>query len=158
MLVMAICVRCFFMPHSMGSRGFPLNHPEVGLSHPPGGCGGTIVATMFDFVFRPLRSALGIAEHEAAAPLEGAERELIDAARAIEHASESIDHHVQVIEGLATAVGPLTDSVDRLTTTMAELVALLAPLAMAQQEMAKVEHEVDRAEGFLGLRRHRKPE
>ncbi len=115
------------------------------------------LVAMLDFVFRPLRSVLGIAEHEVAAPLEDAEREIVDAASAIERASESIEHHVEVIEGLATSIAPLTDSVNRMNTTLAELVVLLAPLQKAAHEADRVEHEADRVEHFFGLRRHRKP-
>jgi hypothetical protein len=103
---------------------------------------------MLDFLLRPLRSALGVAEHEVFTPLEGTEREILGAVDAIEQATESIERHVKVIEGLATSVGPLTESVNHLTATMADLVALLAPVG-------KAEHEVARVERFFGLRRHR---
>jgi len=109
-----------------------------------------MVAAMLDFVFRPLRSVLGIAEHEVSAPLEDAEREMVDAARAIERATASIEHHVEVLEGLVTEITPLTESVNRLTMTVADMVALLAPLQKAEQDVDRVEH-------FFGLRRHRRP-
>jgi hypothetical protein len=105
---------------------------------------------MLEILFRPLRSALGVAEHEATAPLAEPERELVDAVQAIHRAADSIDHHVQVIEGLATSVGPLTDSVDRLTATMADLTAILAPLG-------KAEHEVGQIERRFGFRRRQGP-
>lgn len=104
---------------------------------------------MLGFLVRPLRSALGLAEHEVVSPLEGSERELLAAVDAIHRATVTIERHVEVVEGLATAVGPLTDSVNRLTTTMADLVMLLAPMAAA-------EHDLERAERLFGLRRRRK--
>ncbi len=103
-----------------------------------------------DFLVRPLRSALGAAEHDLTVPLETAEREIIEAAGAIQRATESIERHVAVVEGLATSVGPLTNSVNQLTATMANLVTLLTPLAAA-------EREVQRVEGLFGLRRRRRP-
>jgi hypothetical protein len=104
---------------------------------------------MFEFLARPLRSVLGIAERQVAAPLEETERKIVEAAGAIQRATESIERHVEVVEGLATSVGPLTESVNRLTETMANLVTILGPLAAA-------EHEVQRAERLFGLRRRRK--
>jgi phage-related minor tail protein len=94
---------------------------------------------MLEFLSRPLRSALGIAEHEMSAPLQAAEQEIIEAASAIRRATESIEHHVEVVEGLATSVGPLTESVNQLTATMGDLVTLLAPLARAEHEFQQVE-------------------
>jgi len=105
---------------------------------------------MLDFLFGPLRSALGSAEREMAAPLLGPEHDIALGVGAIHRATESIERHVEVIEGLATSVGPLAESVNQLTATMADLVALLAPLA-------KTEHEVERVEHFLGFQRHPKP-
>ncbi len=105
---------------------------------------------MLEFLFRPLRSVLGVAERELETPIVEAEREIIAAVEAIQRATESIEHHVEVIEGLATAVGPLTDSVNQLTKTLADVVTLLAP-------MAEAEHEVDRVKRFFGFSRHAKP-
>ena len=118
---------------------------------------GSIITEMLDFLVRPLRSALGVAEHEAATPFAGTEREIVDAADAVHRAAEAIEHHVQVVEALATSVGPLTDSVNRLTETMTDLVTLLAPMAKAEQEAATVEREVKAVEHVFGLRRHGKP-
>jgi phage-related minor tail protein len=109
-----------------------------------------MIAAMLDFVLRPLRSALGVAEHEAASPFEATEREIIEAAEAMRRAAASIEHHVEVVEGLATAVGPLTESVNHLTATMAELVTLLAPMATAEREVAAVRRR-------LGFHRQAKP-
>lgn len=103
--------------------------------------------SLLNLFFRPVRSALGLAEHEVTAPLEETEREIVDAAGAIHRASESIERHVEVIEGLATSVGPLTESVNQLTATMVDLVTLLAP-------MGKAERGVERAEHFFGFHRH----
>jgi hypothetical protein len=94
---------------------------------------------MLDFLSRPLRSALGMAEQEMTAPLQSAEREVVEAAGAIHRATESIERHVEVVEGLATSVGPLTESVNQLTATMAELVKILGPLALAEREVQQVE-------------------
>jgi hypothetical protein len=105
---------------------------------------------MLEFLVRPLRSVLGVAEHEVETPLADTEREIVDAVNAIRLATESIEHHVAVIEGLATAIGPLTDSVNQLTKTLADVVVLLAPVAAA-------EHEVDEVRHFFGLRRGTKP-
>jgi hypothetical protein len=106
---------------------------------------------MLDFLARPLRSVLGVAEHEVVSPLEGTERDLLDAARAIERATESIERHVEVIEGLATSIGPLTDSVNRLEQTLGDLVVLLAPVA-------KAEHGVETIEHLVHLHRRAEPE
>lgn len=105
---------------------------------------------MLEFIVRPLRSALGVAEHEVVTPVGRAERDIGDAVNAIHRAADSIDHHVEVIEGLATSVGPLTDSVNGLTETMAELVKLLAPMASAERDVERVEH-------MFGFRRRRRP-
>ncbi len=112
---------------------------------------------MFDFVFKPLRSALGVVEHDMTEPIVDAEGEMIDAADAIRHASDSIERHVEVIEGLATSVGPLRDSVNQLTQTMDALVAVLAPLAAAERGMRDVGHEVEHVERGIGhlFGRHR---
>jgi ABC-type transporter Mla subunit MlaD len=106
---------------------------------------------MFDFIFRPLRAALGAAEHEVSAPIAEGEHEILDTVTAIHRATESIEHHVQVIEGLATSVTPLTDSVNQLTATMRDLVAILAPMGEAEHD---VEHGVQRVEHFFGIGRH----
>jgi phage-related minor tail protein len=111
---------------------------------------------MLEFLVRPLRSALGVAEHEAVTPFETTEREIADAADAVRRASDSIEHHIEVVEGLATAVGPLTDSVNRLTATMSDLVVLLAPMAKAEHEAAAVDREIRAVKGVLGLRHHDK--
>lgn len=97
---------------------------------------------MLDLFFKPLRSLLGVAEHEVSAhtPFERTEEEILDSVRAVQRVTDSIEHHVAVIEGLATSVGPLTDSVDRLTATMADLVALLGPMAAAEHGVQTVEH------------------
>jgi len=105
---------------------------------------------MLEFVVRPLRSILGVAEHEMASPLADTEREVVEAVNAIRRATESIERHVEVIEGLATAIGPLTESVNQLTRTLADVTALMAPIESA-------EHEVDRVKQFFGLRRREKP-
>lgn len=105
---------------------------------------------MLEILLRPLRSALGVAEHEATAPLAGTEREIGDAVEAIHRAADSIERHVEVIEGLATSVSPLTDSVNRLTATMAELTAILAPLAKAEREVQQIERR-------FGFRRRHEP-
>src|SRR5690348_12057525 len=105
---------------------------------------------MLDFLARPLRSALGFAEHEAVRPVVGAEHEIAEASRAAHRIADSIEQHIQVVEGLATSIGPLTESVNQLTKTMADLVTLLAPMAAA-------EHEVERVEHLFGFRRRRKP-
>jgi len=105
---------------------------------------------MLEILFRPLRSALGLAEEEANAPLAGPERELLDAVEAIHRATDSIERHVEVIEGLATSVTPLTESVNSLTATMAELTAMLAPLGKAEHEVQQIEHR-------FGFRRRHAP-
>jgi hypothetical protein len=102
---------------------------------------------VLDFLFRPLRSALGTAERDVSAPLAAPERELTDAVEAIRRTTDSIEHHVEVIEALATSVGPLTESVNQLTATMRDLVSLLAP-------MGEAERGVQRAGRFLGFHRH----
>ena len=105
---------------------------------------------MLDFFARPLRSALGFAEHEAARPVVGAEQEIAAASSAAHRVADSIEQHIQVVEGLAASIAPLTDSVDKLTETMTDLVTLLSPMAAA-------EHEVEHVERLFGFRRHRKP-
>src|SRR5579859_6355895 len=105
---------------------------------------------MLDFFARPIRSALGFAEHEAARPVVGAEREIAEASGAAHRVADSIERHIQTVEGLAASIGPLTQSVDRLTQTMSQLVALLAPMAAA-------EHEVKQVERLFGFRRRSKP-
>ena len=103
---------------------------------------------MLEFLVRPLRSALGLAEQQLVKPLAAPEHEILDAVHAIRAATESIEHHVQVIEGLALSVGPLTDSVNSLAASMAELVAMLAPIE-------KAERDVSRIEQFFGLHRQK---
>jgi hypothetical protein len=110
----------------------------------------SIPVQMLEYLVRPLRSVLGVAEHEIATPLTDAEREIVAAVEAIQRATESIEHHVEVIEGLASTVGPLTESVNQLTKILADAVALLAPVADAEQE-------VERAKRFFGLHRQAKP-
>ena len=105
---------------------------------------------MLEFFVRPLRSALGIAEHEVVAPVASAEHEIRDAVAAIHRMADTIENHIEVVEGLATSVGPLKDSVNALTETMGELVKLLAPLGEAEQDVEHVEH-------LFGFRRRRKP-
>jgi hypothetical protein len=113
------------------------------------------------FVFRPLRSAVGVGERVISKPLEEPEQELSVIVDAIHRAADSIDHHVEVIEGLATSVEPLKDSVNNLNATVIELVALMAPMASAEHGMQDaehgvhhVEHGVHRVERFFGFHRH----
>jgi phage-related minor tail protein len=103
---------------------------------------------MLDFFARPLRSALGFAEHAAARPVVGAEHEVAEASNAAHRVADSIEQHIQVVEGLAASIGPLTESVNQLTKTMTDLVILLAPMAAA-------EHEVEQVRRLFGLRRHK---
>jgi hypothetical protein len=105
---------------------------------------------MLEFFARPIRSALGFAEHEAARPVAGAEHEIAQASSAAHRVADSIEHHIEVVEGLAASIGPLTESVSRLTETMAELVTLLAPMGAA-------EREVEHVERLFGFRRRRRP-
>src|SRR5690242_21826403 len=105
---------------------------------------------MLEFFARPIRSALGFAEQEAARPIVGAEHEIAEASSAAHRVADSIERHIQTVEGLAASIGPLTQSVDRLTETMTDLVTLLAPMAAA-------EHEVEHVERLFGFRRRRKP-
>ena len=108
---------------------------------------------MLDFVTSPIRSVLGVAEHEVVAPLQATreiEAHILEAVTAIHHATASIEQHVAVIETLATSVAPLGASVDRLTDTMRDLVELMAPMGAAEREVKHVEH-------FFGRHRHRKP-
>ena len=113
---------------------------------------------MFDFLLRPLRSAFRGAEHDMTAPIEETQHEIIGTATAIENATGSIERHVEVIEMLATSVGPLTQSVDQLNATLKDLVAMLAPMAKVESEAAHAERDVERAESFFRLRRHREPD
>jgi hypothetical protein len=116
---------------------------------------------LFDFLFKPLRSALDLAGRDVTEPLVRTEEEMVDAADALRHASQSIERHVEVIEGLATSVGPLRDSVVQLTVTMNALVDVLAPLAAAERGMHNVEHDVEHVERgighIFGRHRHDKP-
>lgn len=105
---------------------------------------------MLEFLARPLRSALGVAEYQATRPVAAAEHEISQASGALHRVAESIERHIEVVEGLAGAVGPLTESVNRLTETMSELVTLLSPMAAA-------EHEVQRVERLFGFRRRHRP-
>jgi cation transport regulator ChaC len=105
---------------------------------------------MLDFVTRPIRSILGVAEQEVVAPIQESrdiEAHILDAVHAIHSATASIEQHVEVIETLATSVAPLGASVDRLTDTMQELVQLLAPMGAAERRLGRVEH-------FFGRHRH----
>jgi uncharacterized protein YoxC len=112
---------------------------------------------VFDFVLRPVRSAVRAVNSDALRPLEETEHETLEAIRALEQATQSIEHHVEVIETLATSVGPLTASVDRLTDTMQDLVKMLGPLAGAEHEVQRAEEGVEHVEHVFGFRRHRKP-
>jgi uncharacterized coiled-coil DUF342 family protein len=107
---------------------------------------------MLDFFFKPLRSLLGVAEHEVESvePIAETEKEILDAVKALDDATKSIEHHVEVIEQLATSVDPLKDSVNSLNATMVDLVKVLAPLAAAEREAGKIEH-------FFGRHRHQQP-
>lgn len=105
---------------------------------------------MLDFVTRPIRWALGGAEHDIADTVHQTrdiEADMLGAVTAIENATQSIERHVDSIDTLATAVDPLRASVDRLTDTMHDLVTLMAPMAAA-------EHEVQRVGRFFGRHRH----
>src|SRR3954470_22616318 len=105
---------------------------------------------MLGFVTRPLRSALGVTEHEVVESLHETrdiEADMLGAVHAIENATASIERHVAVIETLATSVDPLRASVDRLTDTMQELVTMLAP-------METVEREIHRAGHLFGRHHH----
>jgi hypothetical protein len=117
----------------------------------------SMVGEMLDFLVRPLRSALGVAEHDAVTPFESTEREIAGAADAARRVSDAIEHHIEVVEGLATAVGPLTESVNRLNETMTNLVVLLAPMASAEHEVAEAEHEITALRRIFGPHRHTKP-
>jgi Asp/Glu/hydantoin racemase len=109
---------------------------------------------MLDFVTRPLRSVLGVAEHdvvESVRETRDIEANMLGAVQAIANATASIERHVEVIETLATSVDPLRGSVDRLTDAVQELVAILAPVAEA-------EHEMQRVGRFFGRHRHDEPD
>ena len=95
---------------------------------------------MLEFVFRPFRSALGLAEEEVERPIVEGEREILDAVKAIREATESLERHVAVIEVLATSVHPLTESVNQLTATMNSLVTMMAPMQQAEHEAERVGH------------------
>ena len=108
---------------------------------------------MLDFIARPIRSILGVAEHDVVAPVKETreiQAHILEAVDAIHHATASIERHVEVIETLATSVQPLGASVDRLTDTMQELVQMMAPMGAAEREVQNVEH-------FFGRRRHKEP-
>ncbi len=108
---------------------------------------------MLDFVFRPLREALGATEHEVVGVVRETrdiEGSMLAAVRAIENATASIEQHVATIETLATSIDPLRASVDRLSDTVGELVMILAPLGAA-------EHEVQRLGRLFARRRHEEP-
>ncbi len=105
---------------------------------------------MLEFLARPIRSALGVAEYQATRPVAAAEHEIAQASGALHRVADSIERHIEVVEGLAGSVGPLTESVDRLTATMSDLVALLSPMAAA-------EHEVQEVERLFGFWRRRRP-
>jgi hypothetical protein len=107
---------------------------------------------MLDLLFRPLRSALGLAEQELERPIVDAEHEMLDTVAAIHRVAESIERHIEVIEGLATSIDPLKQSVNNLTATMGELVELLEPMGKAEVGVAHASQEVRH---FLGFRRHK---
>jgi hypothetical protein len=108
----------------------------------------------------PLRSLLGVAEHEedeavAHSPLHatiGAEEKLDHLAHALGNAAASADRQVEVLDGLARSLPTLTTQVTALTeqvTAMSEhalalngkldeLVTLLAPIAGAERELSRV--------------------
>jgi methyl-accepting chemotaxis protein len=105
---------------------------------------------VLEFITRPIRSVLGVTEHDVVESMREArdiEANMLDAVHAIENATASIERHVEVIETLATSVDPLRASVDRLTDTMQELVAMLAPMGAAEQEV----HRIGR---FFGRHHH----
>lgn len=105
---------------------------------------------MLGLITRPIRWALGSAEHDVVESVHEArdiEANMLGAVRAIEEATASIERHVETIETLATSIDPLRGSVDRLADTLQELVKLLAPMAAA-------EHEVERMRSLFGRRRH----
>ena len=98
---------------------------------------------MLEFFTRPIRSVLGVAEHEVAEPLKETreiEGHMLEAVEAIHRATDSIEKHVEVIETLATSVDPLRASVDRLTDTMQDLVKLMAPMGSAEREVGRLGH------------------
>ena len=69
---------------------------------------------MLEFITRPIRSVLGVTEHDVVESVHEArdiEANMLDAVHAIENATASIEHHVEVIETLATSVDPLRASV-----------------------------------------------
>ena len=105
---------------------------------------------MLEFITRPIRSVLGVTEHDVADSVDEVhdiEANMPDAVRAIKDATASIEHQVEVIDTLATSIDPLRASVDRLTDTMQELVAMLAPIGAA-------EHEAHRIGRFFGRHPH----
>ena len=112
--------------------------------------------SVLEFVIRPIRSVLGVSEHDVVEAVHEArdiEANMLDAVHAIEHATASIEHNVEVIETLATSVDPLRASVDRLTDTMQQLVAMMAPMGAAEHEAHRIgrffggHHHDDRPEG-----------
>src|SRR4051794_50638 len=108
---------------------------------------------MLDFLTSPIRSVLGVTEHEVFESVRDTrdiEANLLGAVQAIENATASIEQHVAVIEGLATSIDPLRASVEGLTASMQDIVALMAPMAAA-------EHEVHRVSGFFGRHHHDDP-
>jgi phage-related minor tail protein len=109
---------------------------------------------MLEFFVRPLRSVLGVAEHEVVTPLR-AEHEIANTVQAVHRVADSIEHHIEVVEGLATSVGPLTESVNKLTKTMDDLVKLLAPMAIAERDVQSVEHEAAKVERLFTFRRRK---
>jgi hypothetical protein len=104
---------------------------------------------MLEFLARPIRSALGVAEYQATRPVQAAEHEIAQSSGALHRVADSIERHIEVVEGLARSVGPLTESVNQLTQTMADLVALLSPMAAAERQVQQVER-------LFGFRRRRK--
>lgn len=95
---------------------------------------------MLDFVFRPLRSLIGLTEREVVQETRIAETEghILGAVQAIRSTTESIEHQVEMIDQLASAVGPLTESVNQLNATMTDLVAVLHPLATAERDVHRL--------------------
>jgi hypothetical protein len=106
---------------------------------------GRCLAPMLDVVLNPLRSFLGVAEHEAAksSPVQRTEDEFPAIAHALKRASESIEHEGEAIEQLAASVDPLKDAVNNLNATMHDLVKILGPIAAAERGV----HDVERVFG-----------
>jgi hypothetical protein len=121
----------------------------------------------------PLRSLLGVAEHEegeavAHSPLHAtirAEEKLDHLAHALGNAAASADRQVEVLDHLARSLPVLTTEVTALTdqvtamsehalalnTQLEELVRLLAPIAGAERDVSRVAR-------LFRRRRHREDE